>query len=350
MGNILGRVSILPTESEYRKLEILRRAHDFPVKLRETIDGYKDEDPESFLLIVEERLVDLLYGINGNGLDCNRDTQEEVETAIRFFPHALCEKYWGTYPPIYAQLAYIKSVPFVPLLAKLGIELNQFQEEERGGLFYYQWRVLQSLVNNDSGNWYDEDNEDQMRLVDERYAAALQSLREMGIFQRDDITEENLMWEMKSNKTFPEQRFRCLVDLEPNILSSPYQVYRFWPKERSARVFRIVFEIGMLHFPAQLGFLFHIRKDPGYTHSFGWVCQEYGTEKVTEIIGDVLAKRYPQSVESNDERMKLEEEALIHAATNPNVLLDGVYFLLRRDPGRYCQQAIASSKRCQFNE
>ena len=349
MGNIHGCSEINTSEKLCQKIEILNRTHEFPATLRETIAGLKDEDPESFLLIVEEILVDLLYGIGGDGLDCERDTNREIETAIRFFPHVLCERYWGTHPPIYAQLAYSKSVPFIPLLAKLGVELNQFQEEERGGLFYYRWNVLRSLLNNDSGAWYDENNERQQLLVDEKYAAAVKSLKEIGIFQRKDISNHDLVWELSTNKTFPEQRFRCLVDFDPNsFYKNKFPIYRLWLEDNNASVFRIMFELGMLHFPTQMGFLFH-RDYPSHTGNcetpFCRVCQKHGTEKVDKIIRDVLAKHNQHGSESNTETINMDE-AFLYAATNPSVHLDGVYFLLRRDPDRYCQ---AITRRCQCN-
>ncbi len=349
MGNIHGCSNLHPGEKVCQKNEILSRVHDFPVTLRETIEGLKDEDPESFLLIVEETLTDLLYGIGGNGLDCERDTNREIETAIRFFPHVLCERYWGTHPPIYAQLAYFKSVPFIPLLAKLGIELNQFQEEERGGLFYYRWNVLRSLLNNGSRNWYDEDNEHQQLLVDEKYASAVKLLKEIGIFQNEDISNQDLAWELSTNKSFPGQRFRCLVALDPNsFYNTQFPIYRQWLEDNSARVFRIVFELGMLHFPTQMGFLFH-REYPSPTDNdetpFVHVCRKYGTEKVAKIIRNVLAKRNQHAGESNAETINMEE-TFLYAATNPSVSLDCLYFLLRRDPGRFCQSV---TRRCLCN-
>ena len=348
MGNTHGGAAqIRPAVKKHLKLEIVERVGEFPVTLRDTIEQLKEEDAESFLSIIEERLVDLLYGIKGNGLDCDRDTCEEIETAIRFFPQVLCERYWGTHPPIYAQLAYFKSVSFVPLLAKLGMELNQFQKEERGGLFYYQWNVLRSLVNNDCREWYDEY---QQCLVDKKYVAAIQSLGESGIFRKQDISEQDLVWELSHNHTFPEHRFRCLVQYDPISFYNPNSsIYGIWLEPNNPRAFRTIFEIGVLHFPTQIGFLFYIdnsnpdHHNDGYT-PFDRACREYGTETVTKIVGDTLVNRNQYYCRSNDKCSNMME-ALVHAATTPTIHLDGVYFLLRRDPGRYCQ-AISRTCRC----
>ena len=330
MGNAYGRVHIYPADREHQKLEILKRVHEFPIPLRETIQETKPEDTELFLSILEDRLVGLLYGIKGNGLDCSRDTHQEIETAIRFFPHVLSERYWGTHPPIYAQLAYLKSVPFIPLLARLGIEYKQFQKEERGGLFYKKWNVLRSLVNNDFREWYDENDDYHQNLVDKHYAAAIRALRDSGIFRTQDIREQDLIRELYQNKNFPEHRFRCLVDYDPEIFySMESSIYNIWPDQS---VFRTVFEIGFFYFPTQFGFVFHVDNN---STPFSRACHEFGTETATKIIGHIL---------SNNEETMDTTETLIHAATNPIVHWDALYFLLRRDPSR-CHQATAKACR-----
>jgi hypothetical protein len=321
--------------AHHRKLEILQRVHDFPVTLRETTHRLREEDAELFLKTLEESLIELLYGIKGNGLDCERDTHDQVETAIRFFPQVLCERYWGLHPPIYAQLAYFKSVPFIPLLAKLGIEFHQFQNDERGGLIYRDWNVLRSLANNDCNEWYDEDDEYQQCLVDEKYAAVMKSLEEMGIFRKEDVSKEDLMWELSHNNYFPERRFRYLVNFDPTCYCNRQpSIYRIWLQQNDIDVFQIVFELGALHFPTEMGFLFHLDKNDGY-NPFDRACYEFGTEKVTKIIEDVLVtgNHYDDEVESDGDCDNIILKALIYAATNSTVHLDGVYLLLRRDPG-----------------
>lgn len=342
MGNVHVGAYTCAAEREHRKLDILERVNYFPVTLRETIDLAKEEDTNYFLSIIEEKLIDLLYGIKGDGLDCDRDTHEEIETAIRFFPQILCEKYWGTHPPIYAQLAYFKSVSFIPILAKLGIEFNQFEKEERGGLFYREWNVLKSLVNNDCRDWYDEDDEYQQSLVDEKYVAVVKSLWKMNIIQKEDIVREDLMWELSKNNFFPERRFRYLIGLDPNCFYNRQpSIYRIWLQRNNIRVFRIIFELGTLHFPNEIGFLFHLDKNDGYT-PFDRACYEYGTEKVTKIVEDALLTGNRHGIESDCEFDYNTAEPFICAATNSTVHVDGVYFLLRRDPGHYCHAITMS--------
>ena len=350
MGNTHNGAQIYAAERKNLQLEILRRVDDFPATLREIIDEEKEEDTEYFLSIIEENLTNLLYGNEGNGLDRGRDTQEEIETAIRFFPQVLCEKYWGTYPPVYAQLAYFKSVPFIPLLAKLGIELNQFQTEERGGLLYRKWNVLRSLVNNDCRDWYDEEDEDQQRLVDEVYAAVLKDLGDMGILRSEDIHREDLMRELSHLEPFPEHRFRYLVGFDPTCFNEnsterrhrgghdrQSSIYKNWIQQNDILVFRFVFELGAFHFPTEMAFLFHIDDEDDFT-PFELACHEYGTEKVKIILQHFLLFGSRTHIKSDSAGENMSK-ALVYAAYKREVHLDGVYFLLQRDPGCYCRAA-----------
>eukprot|EP00536_Pseudo-nitzschia_multiseries_P008298 jgi/Psemu1/20147/gm1.20147_g len=343
-----------PREPAHRKSEVLNRADGFPVTVREAIAEAREEDAETFLSIVEERLVELLYGNKGRGLDSNRDTGCQIETAISLFPEALCEDYWGIHPPIYAQLAYLKSVPFVPLLARLGIESNLFREEERGGLFYREWNVLRSLLNDDWRDWYDEEKQS---LVESSYASVVRSLRRMGIFRREDIVDHGLVGAMFDCVSFREETFRFLVDWDPNCFREwctpdtcdgthhRSSIYRSSVKRDEIRIFRTIFELGMLHYRTEMAFLFHRESDGGTP--FGLACSQYGVETVMQIVRDVLVAISDTQQNSCDEAsdndnggVDLVTNALISAATNPAVHLDGVYFLFRREPGRYCR-AIA---------
>ena len=110
-------------------------------------------------------------------LDINRDTIKEVETIVRFFPNTLSkrkETRWGTNEngeqgliaagdgegeyPIQCLMYAIgtngysfnfKATPFVAIVAQVAKELDQFEEEERGGLLIedrYGMNTLQYLV------------------------------------------------------------------------------------------------------------------------------------------------------------------------------------------------------------
>jgi hypothetical protein len=119
-----------------------------------------DELVEIFLQELGDDIHDMFCSIdadNYRGLDSDRDTEEEVETALRFFPNVLTRRiqihdadvdadadgedvYLYPIQLLAFTLRYevgimcnMKALSFIPLLARLAIELGLF-EEERGGL------------------------------------------------------------------------------------------------------------------------------------------------------------------------------------------------------------------------
>ena len=60
--------------------------------------------------------------------------------------------------------------------------------------------------------------------------------------------------------------------------------------------------------------------------TFQYACKNYDGQKVKKIIEDTLARYYSSSTPINS------ADALLSAAIDETVHLDGVYFLLRREP------------------
>jgi hypothetical protein len=93
-------------------------------------------------------LCDDEFEVNYCGLDSDRDTEKEVdETALRLFPDVLTSKggayHFLSYPTFGIQLylcresstpCKVKAVSFIPLVVRLAIEFELFEEQYRGGL------------------------------------------------------------------------------------------------------------------------------------------------------------------------------------------------------------------------
>ena len=97
------------------------------------------------------------------------------------------------------------------------------------------------------------------------------------------------------------------------------------PKQSTdTRDLRMVFESGMQYFPTRIGGMFH-RDSHGRT-PFQIACNKHGKEKVKTIIDDALNNSSHQKID-----VETTKKALVYAATERGVDLDGVYFLLRRE-------------------
>ena len=177
-----------------KKIAILERKQEFPGRLRTIIDEAKEDNisPAEFLSRIESKLVDWLlenwrvvHIDESKGLNCDRDTEAEVELAIRFFPNLLSKKRMGRYL-IFWQLSSLygecnlKAASFVPLFAKLAIELNQIIEEERGGLICGANNVFVRLAE----NFRERDDEEYQKCVDNVFLAVMKKLRDDGLFKK----------------------------------------------------------------------------------------------------------------------------------------------------------------------
>jgi hypothetical protein len=158
---------------------------------------------------------------NYDGLDSDRDTEEEVETALRIFPKVLSRKggCFDEYPIHYLASSYrcnVKAISFIPIVARVAIELGVLfdGEEERGGLLCYDNEndnVLQNLMNSDFP--IQLGNREYHEPIDDKYLQVLIQLRKMNLFKKDDIQMNALVTELCNRYYhFSEKRFRFLVE------------------------------------------------------------------------------------------------------------------------------------------
>lgn len=224
--------------------EIRKRKSEFPSDICSAIDSLKDEkDPKAFvgaiedatLQMIEESIVD-----NWCGIPC---TDAELEVAIRFFPNALWYPFEhnrisvGINENILHPDFLIPFVPFIPVFAKLGIESGGYAEEERGGLMAYRDRygrydsygrydtnLLHLICTATAGDRKRFPSEEEYRLkslyADKVCLAAMQRLKDLGIFVKDDVYRHNLIGSItrRRHEDTHEQRLRYLVDWCPEAL------------------------------------------------------------------------------------------------------------------------------------
>lgn len=371
-----------------------------PFKLRNTIDKAviataESQSAEVFLSMLYEKLHELLSENvdveeldESKGLNYDRgDTREQMETILKFFPQVLSEEHdqvdghalvWqaGTSDG----QCNLKAVQFIPLFAELGISFNSFEDDERGGLITDGCNLLESLCINDRTDRY---NEKLQQRVDGTFLNVLQELRKKNLFQKKDIREYELVNMLCDQKLLPIERFRYLVDWDPNSLipgmnnnnkdddndnnnddddNDNYIENCGWFDDGSLplhrviesntdinRGFRTVFEAGMDHHPIQIGGMFHNNgcdddddddDDGNYSDTtttstpFQMACAKFGIEETKKVLTDGLdsCKRRMDPHEQQQTVLK----SLLFAATSGNVHLDGVFTLVRREPSLCC--------------
>ena len=140
------------------------------------------------------------------------------------------------------------------------------------------------------------------------------------LFRSDDVTY------------FPEKRFQFLVEWDPDALVR-HSAMRCSPLSRAAyaqplHVIESIFAAGILHHPTQKGITMLFQADLYgllIDTPFRVACLVHGREQVTKAVENVL-------IDCPGGNPYDAIEALFVAATDERIHLDGVYFLLRREP------------------
>ena len=269
------------------------------------------------------------------GLDSDRDTEKEIEKAIRFYPESLTRR-GGRFdfipcqclPFMYNNTTYegwldVRAVSFVHLFVRLAIEFNSFEEEERGGLLIEDVggkTVLHCLMRCSHPSYGD----DHQRNCDTTCLAVLLRLRQSGLFKKEDIHQYNLVHVACRNINLPELRFRFLTEWCPESLLESLPLHRAANNDRK---FRVVLDATFRYYPRWKGItvLFQKRIDDGNTTPFSKACRKITRSTAMNIVKETLI-RYSTTQPINI------PYALMLAATDGRIHLDCLYFLTRRHP------------------
>lgn len=355
---------------------ILQRRKKFPCRQRNKIVELAEEYIESLGNDIHEMLCDQNSGENYRGLDSNRDTEAEVETALQFYPHllsrrkettfalngvgeyewidapdgeghfpiqCLCYVYWVDGNLRYNSRCNLMAVPFIAVLARLAIEFHAFREEERGGLLIENEvgrNTLQELTRS-SGSSCDEHY---YQFVENICLQQFIQLRRMDLFKKEDIRDCNLYISgvCLFENYFPENLFRLLVEWDPTLLlqtdvdndlslhlvvtySNVIQDFHLI-EHSSILVFQVVFDTVIRYYPHKKGICLLFTKNNFNRTPFQIACDQYKYEPVMKIVEDTLT-RY-----AADGAPLHVVDAILTAATNRDVHFDCVYTLLRRHP------------------
>jgi hypothetical protein len=309
-----------------------------------------DELVDHFLVELGDDVHDMLCDNNieqgdyYHGLDSDRDTEEEVEAIVRVFPGVLSKEIFDEngdfcYPIHLLAFTYddtwrckVKAVSFIPIVARLAIEIGCFEEEKKGGLLCLDTEgdnVLHGLMLSDS-------KDELYKVIDDKYLQVLIQLRKMGYLKKEDIHRYDLLHKLCIEDHFAEKRFRLLVEWDPSALTQT-DAQGYLPIHCAAedssiiRGFQLAFEYGIRYFPEKKGISLIFKKNHAGITPFQYACKKFGYEEVIKVVEETLIRCYSSS-SSDDTPLLNIVEALLSAAIEENIHLDCVYFLLRREP------------------
>jgi len=344
--------------------DILQRQHEFPTPLQVAIKEahaiYKDMDCGTSSSTIEHYqysesyktrcffgyfdvkvgcflLRDNGYGVYKYGPDDTRDTEEEIETAVRYYLSTVDGR-MNAKKIIVAQSKNFHGVSFIPRLAAVGREHpDLFAPKERGGLITSEGNIINELAKRNYTDYNKRKCSEHQRFVDEKFLAIIERLRTMNLFTKNDIKKNHLIYAIYHSGTtyFSELRFRYLVNWNPasfakyftnniktgNKKTNPLHSIINFHKDMNA--FRTVFTLTMEHFPLRIGWMF--RKDTYGETPFQKASSKYGKDNIKTILDEALNNQ-----SQHDENFILKSYVI--AASDESVDVECDFILLSRDP------------------
>jgi hypothetical protein len=327
-------------------ISLLQRKKKYPTRTRNKIDRLVNRFLNQTKNDVHDMLCDnRIYADGYGGLDCERDTEEEVEAIVRFFPDVFSRRInvggrdyypiqlmsW-TYGGVSRFRCNLKAVSFIPVLVKLAIEFGVFGEEDRGGLLLLPGTgriVLGHLMYTDMV-YCDRVHHE---LVDDTYLLVMKKLRQMDYLKQEDIKRYGIFHILCQQSVFAEKRFRFLVEWDPTTLVQPVRRglvplhYVAHDLCSTMETFQVVFEYSILYYPNKKGINLLFQKNNIGKTPFQMACKKWGQDEVMKTVKNTLIK-----CRSHNTGPYNVVDAMLTAAIDENVHLDCVYFLLRREP------------------
>lgn len=194
----------------------------------------------------------------------------------------------------------------------------------------------------------DDEDEKFQQLFDETSLIVMKRLRENCLFKLEDIWEYDMMWLLCRQRIFPEQRFRYLADWYPGSLmlpteggALPFQLATWYCQD--IRGFRTFLEVGIHHFPKEMGCLFHRDRHGGTAYRLA--CRKHGNNEVKKLLDDGFRK--------NHTNISTLLKSLVYACSDETVHLEGVFEILQRvlqkEPSVLFQVQAATSRNVNIN-
>ena len=340
---------------------VVQQRDDFPVRQRNKIIELAHRFVNSLGADIKEMVTDQRSVANGYaGLDSNRDTQKEVETALRHYPETLSERgrQYGDYPiqciatiydrPNNQGMCNPMAVSFVVLFAKLAIEFNSLADEERGGLLTTGGVgghntltcLVQSSVNLGSGH------EDYHQHVDTTFLEVLVQLRRSDLFKNEDIQRYRLVHYLcRQAGYFADKRFQFLTNWDSMSLvqlgdHGELPLHCTFSRQ-TVRQFQVMLDCYFQYFTKEHVICLLFQKASGGGTPFQSACKFIHKQKTDTLVHDVVEQslgtaRFSSpttipSLSSSSSSLNIGT-MLMMATRNDNISLDGWYYFIRRQP------------------
>ena len=339
-------------------LSVVQQRENFPVRQRNKIIELAHQFVNNLGADIKDMVTDQRAVADGYaGLDSNRDTKKEVETALRHYPETLSEP--GGVENIFPiqciitiddranrkWVSNLMAVSFVVLFANLAIEFNLFADEERGGLLA-TWRVgsvshntLIRLVRS-SHKSCDKNHHQQ---VDTKFLEVLVQLRRSGLFKKEDIQRYELVhWVCAQTGYFAENRFQYLPNWDPSSLVQLNNYgglpLHFSFATQTIRQFQVMLDCYFQYFTKEQVICCLFQNNNHGDTPFQRVCYYLHKDKTDTLVHDIIeqslgtARFSSSTTTASSSSLNIGTGLLLMATSTANISLDGWYYFIRRQP------------------
>ena len=314
---------------EYTGTESLLRLLLIEKNLSTDLRGVINEKATIFLKDLDE---DVAKFISNDELDEEHYDEDDIRTLVQCVPGALSLKddEYGGAVPIY-NVCMCENYSFIPVLAEEGMKINVGGDGMRGGLLCKDnigGSVLKEISCN---NRYRGDSE-HYAMCDSRSLDVIKRLREIGLFEKEDIRKYNLLW--RSCNEWCSKRFNYFADWDPSALKDHNEGDTLLHSKMRWCVlkyshFQLALSATLRHYPRELGLLL-VKDDKGKT-PFQMARNEFGKEKAWKAIKKCLDESSGGS-RILGKNPQTNMYPFMFAAAGDTCELDLVYYLVRRNP------------------
>ena len=254
-------------------------------------------------------------------LSIDTHSEEEIRTLFQCLPETLDYDHGYGNLPIHYACDRPKTVPFVPVLAEVGLRHDVGGLGMRGGMLMEDanddnvLRILSCVVTEEVPVYLD----------------VMKRLRGMGLFEKEDIKEFELCWK---SQWCDRERFDYVVDWDPTELRSTYEhgrcILHYYAEIGYETAFTMTLQAAMRHYPRELGLLFLRDTTSSKNTPLALAKKKWDARKSWEIIKNGLEEAEPAKILVKSKKTNMYPFMLAAAGASNDLNL--VYYLTRRNP------------------
>jgi hypothetical protein len=223
-----------------------------------------------------------------HNLHNKQPNEDSLKKMIDACPASLSFKCDRGYLPILRAVLDLKSVQYVPMLAREGVRYNVGGSDGRGGLLFRPNKGFNNALEESAYRASFANI-----IIDEAYLNMFKKLREAKLFLKEDIQESNLLLHSCKLKSPAKLTFEYLADIDPQALKANVTLLSNYPSKPYIHYFidngfmdaaQLFLTTALKHFPTDIGVLFQKNKENNNQTAFKAALDKFGKQATFDMI------------------------------------------------------------------